>query len=261
MAAMHTETGLSLSRALRVARGDVVSFVGGGGKTTSMFRLARELRAEGWRVVTTTTTHISQEQVRLAPAVIGVGMLDQLPAQLDQHGHCLIIGAPDGKGRVHGASAELIAQLHSRADVDAVLIEADGSRSLPFKAPGEYEPVVPAATTILVPIAGLNALDDPLDEDHVHRAALAAALACQPVGSRVTEETLARVLSHPDGGAKRLPPQARLVPLLNKADGATRLERARTVARSLLAVRQVDAVAISSMLREPPVLELWRAVP
>ena len=36
---------MPLARALRVERGDVVSFVGGGGKTTAMFRLASELSA------------------------------------------------------------------------------------------------------------------------------------------------------------------------------------------------------------------------
>ncbi|HSW38357.1 MAG TPA: hypothetical protein VLL97_02555, partial [Acidobacteriota bacterium] len=59
-----------ISQALEVARGDVVSFVGGGGKTTSMFRLAAELSRAGLRVVATTTTHISQDQVRMAPAAI-----------------------------------------------------------------------------------------------------------------------------------------------------------------------------------------------
>ena len=61
---------MSLARALRVERGAVVSFVGGGGKTTSMFRLATELSAAGFRIVSTTTTHISKEQVHFAPASI-----------------------------------------------------------------------------------------------------------------------------------------------------------------------------------------------
>jgi molybdenum cofactor cytidylyltransferase len=254
---MHTEDRITLAKALRVKRGDVVSFVGGGGKTTSMFRLAGELAGMGWRVVTTTTTHISQEQVGMSPTAIHLEEISLLSEQLNSHGQCLIIGAPDGRGRVSGSSSELIAELQARADVDAVLVEADGSRSRPFKAPGIHEPVVPEICTILVPIAGLNALDATLDEDHVHRAELAAELASVPVGSIITEEIMARVLCHPDGGAKLLPPGARLVPLLNKADTEATKNRARIIAEKLLASPLVHTVVISSMLQNPVILESW----
>jgi molybdenum cofactor cytidylyltransferase len=254
---MQNPAGISLSRALRVCRGAVVSFVGGGGKTTSMFRLAGELSASGLRVVTTTTTHISKEQVRFAPAFISVDDLDPLTARLDQHGQCLIVGAPDGKGRVFGASSELIASLSARHDVDVVLVEADGSRSLPFKAPGEHEPVVPDVTTILVPIAGLNSIGQPLDEAHVHRSEIAASLAHSPLGNPVTAETIARVLSHPEGGAKQLPTGARLIPLLNKADADAVVLQGEEAAASLLANSIVDSALICSMKHELPVLEAW----
>jgi molybdenum cofactor cytidylyltransferase len=257
MPAMQKRDGMPLVKAFRVERGAVVSFVGGGGKTSSMFRLARELAEMGWRVVTTTTTHISQEQVSLAPAALSVRDLSLLGAQLDQHRHCLVIGAPDGKGRVYGASLELIALLSARPDVDAVLVEADGSRSRPFKAPGEHEPVVPPTTTILVPVVGLNSLGMPMDENHVHRAEIAATLAGVPVGSPVTVETIARVLAHREGGAKQLPERARLVPLLNKADTDSEVYKGRKIAELLLSYPGVDTVAICSMPREAPVVEAW----
>ena len=249
--------GIPLVKALRAGRGDVVSFVGGGGKTTSMFRLAAELCAAGLRVVTTTTTHISLEQVHLSPASIVIDDLDSLTQHLDRHGQCLVIGPPDGKGRVYGASSELIAELRVRPDIDAILVEADGSRSRPFKAPGEHEPVVPENTTILVPIAGLNILGQPLDEDHVHRSEIAAALAQAPVGSPITAETVARVLSHPQGGAKHRPTGARLVPLLNKADTNDAIRQGGEVAEKLLAYSNVDAVIINSMQQNLSVLEVW----
>ena len=54
--------------ALRIRRGDVVTLVGGGGKTTLMFRLAEELTAAGMTVVTTMTTKIFVGQMERAPA-------------------------------------------------------------------------------------------------------------------------------------------------------------------------------------------------
>ena len=42
--------------------------------------------------------------------------------------------------------------------VDHVIIEADGSRRRPFKAPADYEPVVPSTTTTMVSVIGADAL-------------------------------------------------------------------------------------------------------
>ena len=58
---------MELNRALRIQSKEVVAFVGGGGKTSAMFRLADELVTQGRRVVTTTTTRIFAAQITLAP--------------------------------------------------------------------------------------------------------------------------------------------------------------------------------------------------
>jgi molybdenum cofactor cytidylyltransferase len=249
--------GITLAQALRIERGAVVSFVGGGGKTTSMFRLASELCLAGLRVVATTTTHISEEQARRAPAAIQPGDLNMLGIHLDHFGNCLIVGPPDGKGRVTGVTKEFIAALHNRPGIDVIVIEADGSRSRPFKAPGEHEPVVSELTTILVPIAGLNVVGLPLNEDSVHRAELISSLAGAPLGRPIEEETVSRILAHPQGGAKHLPAGARLVPMLNKADALGDLSCACRIARDLLANPIVDSVIVSSMKKAPPVREVW----
>jgi molybdenum cofactor cytidylyltransferase len=254
---MSNGTGMQLSRALRIERGDVVSFVGGGGKTSSMFRLAAELSSAGFRVLSTTTTHISEEQARIPPTSIRWHELDLLQARLNRYGHCLLIGQPDGKGRMMGASSEMIRALKERPDIDAILIEADGSRSRPFKAPGEHEPVVPETTSVLVPIAGLNTIGRILEETNAHRAEIIAALAHQPLGTPITSATVARVLSHPQGGAKLLPAGARLVPLLNQADTGADLEQARKTAKLLVAEAAVDSVIIAAMTQDPPVRETW----
>ena len=49
-----------LGEALDLRRGEMISLIGAGGKTTTMFRLAKELREEGRKVLLTTTTQISK---------------------------------------------------------------------------------------------------------------------------------------------------------------------------------------------------------
>ncbi len=250
------ESGLSLAEALRVGRGDVIAFVGGGGKTTSMFRLADELSASGFRVLTTTTTRISQDQAASAPVFICPDEIKSLGDCLDRFGQCLLVGPPDGKGSVLSISPDMIGILKERPDVDCILIEADGSKSRPFKAPGDHEPVVPGFTTVLVPVVGLNSIGRLLDDRNVHRPEIAASLAGVPVGSIITTEVVARILSHPEGGAKGLPAGARLVPLLNQADLCD-MRTAGEIAEKLLKHSNVDSVLVCSMDRDPPVLTAW----
>jgi len=250
------DTGMTLAAALGVTQGDVVSFVGGGGKTTSMFRLAGELRESGLRVVTTTSTHINEFETRLAPAYITPEEMASLRECLDRHGHCLLAGRPDGRGRVCTLPTGVIAGLLRRPDVDCILVEADGSKSRPLKAPAAHEPVVLGITTILVPVAGMNCIGRLLDEECVHRPEIVARLAGLRPGSPITPEAVARVLAHPEGGAKGLPPGARLVPLVNKVDAGD-IRSARETARRLLRRPNVDSVVLGSMDRHRPVREAW----
>lgn len=247
-------------RAMRLQPGAVISFVGGGGKTTAMFRLAGELAASGHRVVATTTTHISEIQASFAPASVTAECMDDLPALLEAHRMCLITGQPDGKGRLSGVSLEAVADLHARRDVDIVLVEADGSRGLPFKAPGDHEPVVPTVTTHLVPVVGVEIIGQTLDAQHVHRPGAIAQLSGVPLGSPITAGIVASVLAHPGGGAKHRPPSAQLVPLLNKVESPDRKAPARAIAELMLAEPNVNSIILGAMSNDPPVREVWSRV-
>lgn len=253
-----------LSTALRIQSKDVIALAGGGGKTTAMFRLAEELRALDQRVVTTMTTKIFVWQMERAPARLvleGTGtLLAQLPALLAEHGHVLIAGGTIvEQDKVQGVTPELLDRVAAHPAVDAVIVEADGSRRLPFKAPAAHEPVIPASATILAPMVGLDVVGQPLDEAHVHRPGLAAALTGAAIGDPVTPELVAAVLAHPDGGAKGLSSRCRLVPILNKVT-AERLPAARQIARLLLAHPSVDSVLIAAVAEPDPVREVWSRV-
>ena len=71
---------------------------------------------------------------------------------------------------------------------------------------------------------------------------------------------LAAVLGHPQGGAKGLPPGARLVPWLNKADLPGLQAAGREVARGLLRNAAVDEVLIAAAETDEPVREAWGRV-
>jgi molybdenum cofactor cytidylyltransferase len=145
--------------------------------------------------------------------------------------------------------------------VDVVINEADGSRMRPFKAPNEREPVIPDSTTLLAPVAGIDVVGQPLDDEYVHRAERVAALAGVKLGTSVEPELVARILAHEQGGLKNKPPQARVIPLVNKVQNAGQLLIARDLAGQLLRSDAVEAVAIGAVKNAAmPIAELQQRV-
>ncbi len=254
---------MKLLTALRLGQSEVVALVGGGGKTTTMFELAAEIVAGGGRAVTTTTTRIFEAQIALAPAhfIAGQTSPEALAEALERTGLLLVTGPVDaGAGKAMGVPFETIQQLQHLPGQPTVIVEADGSRMRPFKAPAEHEPVIPPETTLVVPVVGVDILGRTLSDEYVHRAARVAELAGVALGTAITPEIVARVLTHPAGGLKDVPPAARVVPLINKVESADDLAGARLIAELVLQSERCSAVALGRVRRAPPVIEVWARV-
>ncbi len=242
---------MKLIDAFQIQNKEVVAFGGGGGKTTTMFRLADELVALGKRVVTTTTTRIFAAQIQLAPKHIFAESTEQAirdtRSAICNSPHVLVIGASTDDGKAFGVEPTLIDGLIALDEVDVVLIEADGSRMRAFKAPAEHEPVIPASTTLLVPIVGMDVLGKTLTEENVHRAEIVSRLAEIPLGAILQNEHIARVLGDARGGLKNKPKNARVIPLLNKVENEMQLTNAQKIATQLLQNDAIDSVAIGAV--------------
>ena len=58
---------MKLIDALELKRGDVVSLIGSGGKTSALIKMMHECQARGWRVLMTTTTRIGLAELSHFP--------------------------------------------------------------------------------------------------------------------------------------------------------------------------------------------------
>jgi molybdenum cofactor cytidylyltransferase len=214
---------LSLTKALRLPRSPRLALVGAGGKTTLLFHLARLLPPP---VFVTTTTHLGSSQAGLADRHILLTRPEEVDEALavDLEGVVLLSGPQTGDERLGGLSPELFARVAAWASAYSggeglpVLVEADGSRLLPLKAPAGHEPAIPAEVEMVIVVAGLGGLGKPLGPAWVHRPERFAVLSGLEPGSPVTVEALGRVLGHPQGGLKNIPPEAGRALLLNGAD-------------------------------------------
>jgi molybdenum cofactor cytidylyltransferase len=232
-----------------------------------MFRLANELSGSGWRTVTTMTTRIFTGQMAAAPAALVLRdedeLLAQLPPALEQHGHVLIAGGiVVEREKVEGISGDLIARIAALPSVDVVIVEGDGSRWLPFKAPAPHEPVIPACSTLVVPIVGLDVINKPLTAEHVHRPERVIDLLRETMpgidmGAAVTPEMVAAVLAHPRGSAKGAPDSARIVPFLNKAEDEDALLAGQEITRLLMRQSRIDSSVIGRARADDPARQVW----
>jgi len=236
----------SLSEALDVGRGDVVSFVGGGGKTSAILTLVTELRAAGVHVLVTTTTKIGRRLADALPVVWwATDPADGALRRLSESGAILLVAESTPDGKLAGPDPDALDALIDDLGQAVALIEADGARSLPIKAPAAHEPVVPRRTGIVVPMVGLDALGRPIEAGSVHRPDLLVQFGEKGV---VTPELVVALLTSPVGGLKNVPPNAAVRPLLNKLDTAPEAV-ARKIAVDLLASAppSVDRVVLAGV--------------
>ncbi len=226
-----------------------LAFVGAGGKTTALFALARQLSRPVW---VTGSTHFATWQASLADHHIHLFNLCELEEirarSLDEV--LLITGSEKAEGRLSGLDKDLLNALHRLAVEKQVhlLIEADGSRQKPLKAPAVHEPALPTFVDIVVVVVGLSGLGKPLCQEWVHRPEIFSRLSGLSLGETISLQSVAKVLKHPQGGLKNIPDGARKVALLNQADTLDLQEQARRLAKHLLPV--YPTVAISSFSYE-----------
>lgn len=212
------KTALTLSSALGVSGPQIISAYGAGGKTTVLNRLAAELSAAGEKVILTTTTKIYPPHniplvLESAPARAVAALRRQLrQADIAALGRQLL---PDGKLQgVDPAWMETILQETGAS----LLVEADGAAGKPVKGFSPDEPVLPAASNLIIAVTGLDAVGARLTVDEVHRPELLAGSAQAPGGAPLTTAHLAAHLRFMIQLGREQATRARVVLLLNKTD-------------------------------------------
>jgi molybdenum cofactor cytidylyltransferase len=253
---------MHLSTALRLQAGDVVAFVGAGGKTSSLRRIVSEL-SEKMLVIATTTTKLAKHESSIAPnhhVIQNSHDLDEALASLPSTGAWLFTGplltqaekwtAPDP------ADHDRIIRF-ARGQGGIVLVEADGARGAMVKAPAAHEPVIPAGTTIVVPLLRIDAIGQRPVEGQVHRPERMAELLGIGLDDPLTINHLADLMSHELGGMKGIPASAVVRVFINAVASVEQIASARSLARLLGNKNRIRSVILGSPMAQEPALEVW----
>ena len=201
----------------------IVSLVGAGGKTTVMYQLAEHFASLGKKVLVTTTTHIFQPASNFAQSFAEVEALWQA-------GNYAVVGNIEaGTGKLTQLSVDVFETYSALADL--VLVEADGAKRLPCKAPAENEPVLLPVSDTVIAVMGLDALHQPIKEVCFRLEKVQEVLAVTPE-HYLTEEDAVKLLLSEQGAFKNVGQRTYFI-VLNKCDDKNKLDSALKI-KSLL---------------------------
>ena len=211
-----------LTEFLQVKKNDVISFAGAGGKTTTIFALAQELKdTADYKILVTTTTKMMREKEAIT-------VEDEAFIKEQLQTKRLVIAGTD-LGRKMGCFAmDFLQRIILLSDI--TLIEADGAQRRLFKMPRSYEPVYLPCTTKIVYLAGMMALGQKIED--LSRSDIMADFLHKQPAEKLTAEDMVKILQSEQGVKKDVQHRDFYV-ILNQADDEKNLHSAVQIAAEL----------------------------
>lgn len=213
---------MSLGDALNAKQDDVIAFVGAGGKTALILKLANELFKSDYRVAITTTTKIGTIERPEQSELVVESDVNKLISKLhniqsQKKIPVLASGLDEDNKRLLGISPTTAGRLAIDIDIDCLLIEADGARRKTFKIPMAHEPVVPNCVNKLCIVLGLDALGKRINSENFYNSEGMIDFGAN-FGEVLTPTRLRELLFQPSGYLRFAKDKRQIFVILNKLD-------------------------------------------
>ena len=212
---------------INIEEKNIISFVGGGGKTTSIYTLAKELSKLGKKVVVTTTTHRHMPE----DFIDFKGNVNEIIERFKSE-NLITVGIKDRDGKIVGGGEKIAEKLINLCDF--LLIEADGARMHPLKAPANYEPVILKNTTMVVGVAGIDSLFKSINKI-CHRPEQVCKILRKNYNYKINTKDIANILGSEEGQRKNVKDcfNAKYRAIINKVDNDELLIYAKEICKYL----------------------------
>lgn len=218
---------------------NVISFVGAGGKTTLIYNLAEELIKFEKKVIITTTTNmfICEKYFLYSNDLV------EIKKYLNKNG-IVVLGTPVGNNKFTSLSNVSYDELFEICD--CVLIESDGSRRLPLKAPDDHEPVIIDKSNVVIGVAGIDALGKSI-KDTCHRKEVVCDILNVDEYHLITENDIGNLLSSSKGQMKYIESfneNVNYCAVINKCDNNFLIDKGKIISK-LLNEKNINSVITS----------------
>lgn len=175
-----------------ITYGSIVSVVGCGGKTSLIELIARSNMDK--KVLISPTTKIFP---MIADDVAQCYTAEESIRHVPHQGIQCLGQMNERTGKLEALPEQVLAELVQQYDI--ALLEADGSRSLPFKGWLDNEPVIPEYSTHTIGVVTLKALGLPATEKNVHNLSEFLSLTGLKHGDTITEQAVESMICSSKG--------------------------------------------------------------
>jgi xanthine dehydrogenase accessory factor len=241
-----------------------VAFIGAGGKTTTMMRVASECLLAGFKVLITTTTKIfvpeSSDFRKVLPLHLEhfsiqdpffpvphieivkdgeAGDVVRRARDIAGSARFLVLG---GGSIEHEGERPKITSLHpdtidaiwDDSVYDFILVEADGAAGRPLKIHRDWEPVIPSRATHVVYMVGADAVGRPVSDNVIHTPRQASISWGLEEGDYLSPKIIKDIIMVDSGARAKTPQGALFLPVINKVDNDDLRKKAMPLVRELL---------------------------
>lgn len=204
-----------LENSLQDLRGSCVALIGGGGKTSLLRRLGKELAPDYPKMILTSLTQ-SFPLPGFPSIPLHSFQTDDLAGLFTGPYPPYITGLPTGNGKYSGISEKDLSAMMKYSPL--CVFECDGARNLPLKAHNDQDPRVPAFATHVIVVIGADVVNTRLSDGYVHRPALFRETWGIKNDMTLDISFISRVVTSDRGYLNRIPHTQRPVYFVNKAD-------------------------------------------
>lgn len=241
---------------LNLGKSQLITLVGAGGKTSIMFELAREISSKGKSVLVTTTTAIFYPENNSYDKIL-ITDVENLDIIIPENGKICVLGSRvTNENKLLGISKSFTDSIYINSIFDFILVEGDGSRRLPIKAPAEHEPVIPKHTSVTIGVVGLDSLGRRINNGSVHRPDIFCSITKMNMNDIIDDSCLVKLIFDPNGLFKSAPENSTRYLILNKADNDILRSKGKFIKDIILknTAMKIDKVLVTNMKK---IIEDW----
>ncbi len=228
---------MEITKALELKDPVLITLIGGGGKTTTLFRLGEELSYSGKSVVLTTTTAIFMPKPSTYDVRIITKSINEAKIRIkeNQNAKRILIGKEiTTENKLKGFTPEEMDEIYKENREFWFLVEGDGSNGRSLKVPDIHEPQVPSLSSITIILIGTDILGKEINKENVHRHHLIHKL-IQKCGSNVDKNLIISLSLHPLGITKGIPTSSKRIILFNKVRSSGKYDEISNLSKEIIA--------------------------